>query len=473
MKEILDFDATTLAKKIQSRQISSLEATTAYIEHLERANPSIHALVEERFEQAISEAKEQDQRIGKTEEGGHLQGVPISMKESFHVAGMKTTGGLLARQHLIESEDAEVVRRLKKEGAIILGKTNTPTLCFCQETDNKLYGRTNNPWNLERTAGGSSGGEGALIAIGGAAVGIGSDIGGSIRFPAHFNGVIGFKSGAHHVSQLGHFPYIEDSYQQKMVGMGALAKSVVDAELIHTIITDSPPPALDLSQFRISLPPPHATFPVDQETSKLMKQVRTFYSDSHIVDEEPPPYLERVALLWQLIMSIDGAEDVARVAFGDEKRSATKEWLKEKLFRRSDYHAYLTWALIGANLFKPSPSQLVKLKEKLDQAKLEIEAYLKNRVLILPVYHRTAPPHGQVYKELFSIRKTFLKYIPYVALANTLGLPSLTLPIGTDAEGLPISLQWITACGQEKALFSLAKLAEQSFRGYVRCTAYD
>ncbi len=471
MKEILDLDATSLAQKIKARELSSFEATRTYIEHLERANPKINALVEERFEQAIAEAKKCDEQT--KEDVGLLHGVPISMKESFHVAGMKTTGGLLARKNHIEKEDAEVVHRLKKEGAIILGKTNTPTLCFCQETDNKLYGRTNNPWNLERTAGGSSGGEGALIAIGGAAVGVGSDIGGSIRFPAHFNGVVGFKSGAHQVSQEGHFLYIEDPYQQEMLGMGALAKSVADAELIHRIIQKEPSQTPDLSQFQFHIPPPHPLFPVNTETTQLLDQVRTFYADSYHVSEKQPPYLEQVALLWQWIMSIDGAKSVAQAAFENQKKSVTGEWLKEKLFHNSDYHAYLTWALIGANLFQPGSKQMEQLKKELTEAKQAMEAYLKNRILILPVYHCAAPSHGQVYKEIFSIRKTYLKYLPYVALANTLGLPSLTLPVGVDQEGMPIALQWITACGQEEALFFFARLAEEDFRGYVRCTFYD
>ena len=108
---------------------------------------------------------------------------------------------------------------------------------------------------------------------------------------------------------------------------------------------------------------------------------------------------------------------MAQAAFEDQKKSVTGEWLKEKLFRNSDYHAYLTWALIGANLFKPSPKQMEQLKKELAQAKQAMETYLKNRILILPVYHCAAPLHGQVYKEIFSIRKTYLKYLPYVALA--------------------------------------------------------
>jgi fatty acid amide hydrolase 2 len=473
IKEVLDFDAVTLAKQIQSRQISSLEATESYIAQLEKTNPSINALVEERFSQAILEAKRCDELLAKGEGKGELWGVPISMKESFHVRGMKTTGGLHSRKDQVETDDSTVVHRLKKEGAIILGKTNTPTLCFCQETVNKLYGRTNNPWNLSRTVGGSSGGEGAVIAVGGAAVGIGSDIGGSIRFPAHFNGVIGFKSGAHQVSAAGHYPGVGDTLQQEMLGIGAMAKSVADAQLINKLIADTVPLPVDLSSFQISVPPPHPDYPMDKETSSLIDQVRDFYKKSYSIDDSFPPYLEDVALFWQWIMSIDGGESVRTTAFGEQKNAPLKEWLNEKLFHRSEYHPYFTWALLGAKMFEPSPKQILLLLEQLDQAKQKLADYLKNRVLILPVYHRAAPPHGQVYKEIFSVRRTFLAYLPYIAWPNVFGLPSLTVPVGTDADGMPIALQWITAIGQEDALFKLAQQAEEAFRGYVRCTQYD
>src|SRR5699024_10412991 len=144
-------------------------------------------MVETRINTAVKEAKEKDYRRGESVASGKLYGVPISVKESYAVKDMKTTSGILSRKDVISSEDAEIIKKLKDEGAIILGKTNTPEMCFCQETENKLYGRTNNPWDLNRTAGGSSGGEGSLLASGGSAVGIGADIGGSIRFPSHFN----------------------------------------------------------------------------------------------------------------------------------------------------------------------------------------------------------------------------------------------------------------------------------------------
>ena len=227
---ILEMDATLLAEKIRNREISSLEATETYIEHLQKINPVLNCLVEERFEQARSEAQEADRKLQAGNAAGRLFGVPISMKDSFDVNGMRTTGGLVHRRDAIQDTDAEVVARLKKEGAIILGKTNTPVLCFYQETDSKLHGRCNNP-GCKPHPRGSSGGEGALIAAGGAAVGLGSDIGGSIRFPSHFNGVIGFRSGNRQVSDQGSYPHVGIDLQDRMLGIGALAKSVRDTGL--------------------------------------------------------------------------------------------------------------------------------------------------------------------------------------------------------------------------------------------------
>lgn len=180
--QILKMDASSIATAIKKKQITSVEAVTVFIERIKEINPSINAVVEDRFSEALQEAHEADEQLQNNKSVGRLHGVPISIKECLHVKGMKTTGGLEHRQDLIYQEDAEVVDQLKQEGAIILGKTNTPALCFCQETDNKLYGRTNNPWDPTKTAGGSSGGEGALLAAGGAAVGIGSDVGGPFVF---------------------------------------------------------------------------------------------------------------------------------------------------------------------------------------------------------------------------------------------------------------------------------------------------
>lgn len=466
---ILDMDATTLAARIASRELSSLEVTNCYIEHLQRIQPGINCLVEDRFEKSRHEARLADQELAGGSPSGRLFGVPISIKESFNVAGMRTTSGIPHRRNLVEDQDAEIVNRLKREGAIILGKTNTPVLCFCQETDNKLYGRSNNPWDLSRTAGGSSGGEGALIAAGGAAVGIGSDIGGSIRFPSHFNGVIGFRSGNRQVSQEGSFPHISHPLQERMLGIGALAKSVQDARLINEIIACSPPGHRPLNSFLINIPLNHLRFPVDQSTAKTLLAIRQFLQEGFPLSDEQPPYYLESATMWQNIMSIDGAREMAEIAFGESPRRPLQEYLKEVFSQSSDLHRYFTWALLGARLVKPSQRTLREIERTIAEGDPKVTEYLDHRLLILPVYHTPAPRHGTVFRELFSLTMSYKRYIPFVAYVNTWGLPAVVVPVSENEDGLPIAVQITSRVGNEDALFTLAAILEKQFRGYRRC----
>ena len=471
-QSLLDMDATRMAKQIASGQLSSVEATKAYMAHLNHINPNINCVVEDRFSEALKEAAFADQQLKAGEAKGRLFGVPFSMKESFHVEGMKITGGLVHRNEIIANEDADVVAMLKAEGAIIIGKTNTPALCFCQESDNKLYGRTNNPWNIDKTAGGSSGGEGALMAVGGAAAGIGADIGGSIRFPSHFNGVIGFKSGNGQVSQKGSFPFITHPLQERMLGIGPMVKSVSDARLIYHIIAKNPVPSVELKQYTIDILPT-TDFPIESETEAVLDEMKSKLRSEHKVESNVPPYFNESALIWQEIMSVDGGKATADIAFSNKKSNPLKEFVREKTVGTSKYHYYLTWALIGARMFKPSKKRVNEIEETLKRGDQHLEEYLESRILILPVYHRTAPEHGKLYSELFSIKKTFKKYMPYVAYANVWGLPSLTIPGGVDEAGMPIGVQLISKNGNEEALFQLGELIEREFGGYKRCAMHD
>lgn len=470
---ILNMDATTIARKIKERQMTSLDAVTAYIKHIKKVNGRLNAVVEERFATAIEEAKNKDLSIEDTAEIGELYGVPISVKEAYHVAGMKTTGGLLHRNGATAYEDADAVTKLKNSGAVILGKTNTPELCFCQETENKLYGRTNNPWDLTRTVGGSSGGEGALLAAGGAAIGIGSDIGGSIRFPSHFNGVIGFKPGMFQVSAKGHFANIDIPLQQRMLGFGPMGKSVRDMEMVYTIIAQQTPSPKSLDNFQIDIPEATSDFPLSEKSTEALNDITQFLTNHFPTKRDEPPFFEKSALLWQEIMSVDGGESVKNVALPGTNSSVLREYAKEKLAKNASIHAYLSWALIGTKMFKPSAKRISEIESIIEQGDRELNDYLTNRILIFPIYHTGALKHGKVYKEVFSIRKTFLKYMPYVAYANVWGLPSLIIPIGTDENDMPISVQLMSKNGNEDALFQLGKKLESEFRGYIRCQKLD
>lgn len=468
---ILDLDACQIARGIQRGEFTSEFATKAFIEQIKKVNPLLNCVVQERFQTALLESQNYDRQFKAGKVSGRLFGVPISMKECFHVADMKTTGGLASRDR-IEKMDAAIVSKLKDEGAIILGKTNTPTLCYTYETKNKLYGQTNNPWDLSRTVGGSSGGEGALIAVGGAAVGIGSDIGGSIRFPAHFNGVVGFKSGDGQVSSHGHFPEFKNPHQVGMLGTGAVAKSVDDAELINDIISFNQPPNVDISKIQLIIPAAHPNYPVSQDTVDLLHSIRDKFSSIFTIHQNYPPKFEKMAELLQQISSF-GVSDVEKQAFADRKPNFIVEYFKEIALKNSEIHRDLLWALIGLNVFKPSVKKGEKIISELIEAKKQNAEYFKERVLILPIYPSTARPHGEVNKEVYSLKKTFLKLLPYSAVVNVLGLPALAVPVGTDRQGMPISVQLVTSVGNEKALFHFGRIIENTFGGYTRCKMHD
>jgi fatty acid amide hydrolase 2 len=466
-KSLLDLDASELARMIVNKEITSRETTETYINHINKVNPSLNFLVEDRFLIALEEADEADRQISGNIAHGKLCGVPISMKESFHVDGMKTTGGLLNRRDAIQNTDAELVQKLKSEGAIILGKTNTPELCFCQETDNKLYGRTNNARDSSRTAGGSSGGEAVMISVGGAAAGIGSDIGGSIRFPSHFNGVIGFKSGNSQVSSVGSYPPESHLLQSRMLGIGPITKSVRDVKLLYNIIAKTEATVMGIEAFKISVLA-ETGYPLSTVTANLMDSVYSRLNDEFTTEKIIPPYFKETSRIWQEIMSIDGAAGPGKEAFGDRPVRPTRAYLSELVNGKAKVHRYMSWALIGASIFKPSKKRVKEIEKFVAQGDEILNDYLQERMLIFPVYHSAAPKHGVVYKEIFSIRKTYEKYMPYIAYANVWGLPSLTIPIGTDEAGMPIAVQLIGKNGNEDALFKLGELIEKEFKSYNR-----
>src|SRR5690625_4722860 len=418
--QIINLDATETAKNIKQREWSIEKVVSTYIEHIKRVNPMINAIVEDRFSDALEEAREKDKNFPADPSKYPLYGVPITVKESFDVAQMKTTGGLIHLKNNIATKDAPIVKKLKDAGAIVLGKTNTATLCYAQESVNKLYGRTNNPRDLKRTAGGSTGGEGAILAVGGAAAGIGSDIGGSIRLPSHFNGVFGFKSGKHSLSNEGHFPAAAIPLQQRMESYGPMGKSVRDMQLLYEIMTNqkfSPNATTDLT---INILPTEVPYPLNKSTQRLLDQVAQFLKETHTIQRTIPPYFAESSELWQRIMSIDGSKPIEQLAFNDEPSTSRLVWtyLREKSRKNTDWHRYLLWALLGSKLFKPSKVKVEEIEQIIIDGDQYLQTHLDNQLLIFPIYHTPTQSHGDVFGEIFSIRKTFKQYMPYLAYAN-------------------------------------------------------
>ena len=229
LSPLLRLSAAALAQKIAAGELTSREVVDAHIEHALAVNPTVNAIVHDRYDDARDEAKAADRTLA--ERGGvgvgPLHGVPITVKECLGLAGLRQTSGLVSRRHNLAARDATVAARLRAAGAIPIGVTNVSELMMWMETDNKVYGRTNNPYDPTRTAGGSSGGEGAIVGSGASPIGLGSDIGGSIRMPAFFNGVFGHKPSAGLIPNTGHWPMSEGAARRYLT-TGPLCRSAED-----------------------------------------------------------------------------------------------------------------------------------------------------------------------------------------------------------------------------------------------------
>ncbi len=224
-----------MAEHIRRGELSPVELVDAHLARIEELNPKLNAFVQVDVEGARQQARLAETAVRNGETLGLLHGVPLSIKSAIRVAGLHWEAGTKLRAGTVAERDAPLVTRLRQAGAIILGATNAPELLMAWETDNLLYGRTNNPWDLSRTPGGSSGGEAAAIAAGMSAGGVGSDGGGSIRVPAHFSGICGLKPTPGRVPATGHFP--ESVGPFALLGVvGPMARNVDDLKVLFEVL---------------------------------------------------------------------------------------------------------------------------------------------------------------------------------------------------------------------------------------------
>src|SRR6266487_6837666 len=225
-RELTRRSALELARAIREQEVTAREVVERHIEALRRAD--LNAVVVERYDESLAEAGEVDERLAAGEaDPPPLLGVPCTIKESFAVAGLPNTGGLLSRRERAAERTAPAAQRLLDAGPILLGLTNLSELTMWIESDNRVYGRTLNAYDRRRTAGGSSGGEGAAVGCGGSAIGLGTDFAGSVRLPAFFNGVFGHKPSTGLVPMTGHFP-ISDGEAMRMSVLGPLSRRAED-----------------------------------------------------------------------------------------------------------------------------------------------------------------------------------------------------------------------------------------------------
>src|ERR1700757_3234841 len=265
MSESTYLSAVSMAEQVRQKKISALELVDAHLARIAQLNPRLNAFIALDEDRARWDARALDTAAAHGDFRGPLHGVPISIKSSIATAGLRCESGTRLRAGNVPAKDAVLVSRLREAGAVILGVTNTPELLMAWETDNLLYGKTNNPWDLSRTAGGSSGGEAAAIASGCSAGGVGSDGGGSIRVPAHFSGICGLKPTPGRVPSTGHFPVSAGPFA--LIGVvGPMARTVGDLQALFEVMA-GPDPGDPMS----------APVPVRKITKEELKQVRVGY----------------------------------------------------------------------------------------------------------------------------------------------------------------------------------------------------
>jgi len=322
--------AISLARRIAAGEVSSVDVVQAYLDRMAAVASRVNA-VSVSIDSAMEQASAADMQVGGPEPLGPLHGVPVSVKESFHLAGTASTMGLATRDQPL-AEDGIMVRRLKNAGAIIVAKTNVPQMMLWHECDNPLYGRTNNPWDTERTPGGSTGGEAALIAAGGSPLGLGGDLGGSIRVPCHYCGIHGLKPTSHRLSRSGSIENLR-GMETMVYQPGPMARYVADLRLAYEVLVSGEPYEVSSDVVPpIALPPPQ---PVSKwrvaywtddgyftPAPAIQRVVREAASElqaggAAVAEIEPRQMIEMVRIYYG-IMGADGGRDARRLCRGNQ-----------------------------------------------------------------------------------------------------------------------------------------------------------
>jgi amidase len=447
-----------MADMVRDRAISPVELVESHLRQIEAQNPRLNAFVTVLAEEARAAARRAETAVMRGGSLGLLHGVPVTVKDSFDMAGQPTLCGSRFRLGHRADHDATSVARLRSAGAIILGKTNTPEFLSTYETDNYITGRTNNPWNLERTPGGSSGGEAAAIASFCSAGGIGTDGGGSIRIPAHFCGIVGLKPTPGRVSAAGHFPVLNHPTGLLSVA-GPMARSAGDARLLFAALAgyDSQDPfsapvplqAPVLSGLRVGVVEQFYQVPVDAEIRQAVRGAAKMLWQM-MVPAEPfePQGLERAPNLWWFF-------------FGQLPAPLTKQLIQG---REGDAHWTATEFLDSAlKKGAPSAEQLLLNLATRDRMRASLLRQMEEyRVLLMPPCGVTAFRHRSRRWKVDGGEIGLFQAMMPVTPFNLLGLPAVVIPFAMSAEGLPIAVQLVGRPYEEELLLELAVRLEKA-----------
>ena len=466
-ESIIYMSATRLAARIREKQVSATEAVKAYIARIEAVNPKLNAVVQTCFERALEEAKTADALLAAGKTKGPLHGVPMTIKDSIDTEGVISTGGTVGRLNYVPKQDATVVARLRAAGAILLGKTNTPEYTLAgggiagvATTASIIYGISRNPYDLTRSTSGSSGGAGAIVAAGGAAFDIGSDWGGSIRGPAHANGIAGIKPTSGRVPRTGHivdYGGVFDSWQQ----LGPLARRVEDLILIMPLIAGPdfkdaaivPMPWLDpakveLPKLRVAF---FATSGNTETTAETMEGVRcasrALQEAGCTVEEDyPKDLMTQMSEVCGKLTRADAWSGLQRLSdkWGTKAISPTiVERMKGEQVPITEY---------------------TELLEKQDEARSKLLRWVKKYdAVVSPASIRPAPainfgtsgPRGGGGGD-------------YLGIHNSTGWPAGVVRASTSPEGLPIGVQVVAQPWREDVVLAVCRYLESRLGGWQK-----
>lgn len=457
---LTQLSACDIAVLVAKGEISTCEVVEAHIEQIEQVHPVVNAVVVPLFESGRRAALSADRHRAAGEPLGPLHGVPVTIKESLEIAGTPSTFGIAARKDILAEKEDDYVAQLRAAGAIILGKTNIAQCLFYYESNNPVYGRTNNPWNLERTPGGSSGGEGAIIAAGGSPLGLGTDIGGSIRVPAAFCGVTGLKPTSGRAPDAGRYS-VPIGQRAVVSQVGVLARRVEDVALGTQILNganrEPPLPLVDyrtvnVSQLRIGYFINFGRLAASPAVARAVKEAAgALQAAGAQVQEWSPPDVEEAFHLYYALLLGDNGKGFKRavsdgrfeptikniVTFAGMNTPARRliasllkaagqplvsEFLGHLGYSSVDQH----WQLVEAQM-----NYQHRFAAALDQDKID--------VILSPAFSVPAFPHGASTDTLAG---------GYSVLYNLLGYPAGVVPVtfvreGEEAgsAGMPVGVQ--------------------------------
>jgi amidase len=470
MDEIVYWSAKRLAEAIHTKELSSLEVIDAHLRRIAEVNPKLNAIVQLTTETARTQARQADAALARGEVWGPVHGVPFTVKDSLCTTHVITIAGTPGLARYVPAQDATAVARLRAAGAILLGKTNCTELCGSGETDNEVYGRTSNPYDLTRSPGGSSGGEVAIIAAGGSPLGLGSDFGGSIRGPSHFCGIAGLNPTMGRVPRTGHIPPYGGAFDTARIG--PMARFVEDLILTLPIIarvdwldpTVVPmplgnPSAVDLKTLRVAFYTDSGILSPTPETVDVVRNVAQVLSEAGMAVMEDRPdgleeLMETAARLQDANKSIDQREIFSGFTEPTETHpEALDQYAGRWLQRSQELQSKSTM----------SAAEFLAWTMKWDACRGAMLSFLERYdVILCPVDPYPAMPHG------FTRQANFdpLGLTSYTKPYSMTGWPSVAVRGGISPEGLPIGVQVVAHPWHEDVALAMAQHIETTLGGW-------